>query len=87
MVFVIFLFQGDGNIRYFEITTEKPYVQYLTEFRSPAPQKGLGKCRFDYQHLTSSIRADRETHPIMIRKEDVLMVLYLSSVSQVYFCF
>uniref|UniRef100_A0A3P9LKM5 Coronin n=1 Tax=Oryzias latipes TaxID=8090 RepID=A0A3P9LKM5_ORYLA len=34
--------QGDGNIRYFEITTEKPYVQYLTEFRSPAPQKGLG---------------------------------------------
>ncbi|XP_020567903.1 coronin-2B isoform X1 [Oryzias latipes] len=34
--------KGDGNIRYFEITTEKPYVQYLTEFRSPAPQKGLG---------------------------------------------
>ncbi|KAF0042921.1 hypothetical protein F2P81_004258 [Scophthalmus maximus] len=34
--------QGDGNIRYFEITTEKPYIQYLMEFRSPAPQKGLG---------------------------------------------
>uniref|UniRef100_A0A8C3AT20 Coronin n=1 Tax=Cyclopterus lumpus TaxID=8103 RepID=A0A8C3AT20_CYCLU len=34
--------KGDGNIRYFEITTEKPYFQYLTEFRSPAPQKGLG---------------------------------------------
>jgi hypothetical protein len=35
--------QGDGNIRYYEITTEKPYLQYLMEFRSPAPQKGLGK--------------------------------------------
>lgn len=35
--------QGDGNIRYFEITTEKPYIQYLMEFRSPTPQKGLGK--------------------------------------------
>lgn len=34
--------QGDGNIRYFEITTEKPFIQYLMEFRSPAPQKGLG---------------------------------------------
>ncbi|KAF3832909.1 hypothetical protein F7725_026574 [Dissostichus mawsoni] len=34
--------QGDGNIRYFEITTEKPYLQYLMEFRSPTPQKGLG---------------------------------------------
>uniref|UniRef100_A0A3Q2DF14 Coronin n=1 Tax=Cyprinodon variegatus TaxID=28743 RepID=A0A3Q2DF14_CYPVA len=34
--------KGDGNIRYFEITTEKPYIQYLMEFRSPAPQKGLG---------------------------------------------
>ncbi|XP_064869996.1 coronin-2B [Oncorhynchus nerka] len=35
--------KGDGNIRYYEITTEKPYLQYLMEFRSPAPQKGLGK--------------------------------------------
>lgn len=26
--------------------TEKPYLQYLMEFRSPAPQKGLGKLRF-----------------------------------------
>ncbi|XP_049326929.1 coronin-2B isoform X2 [Astyanax mexicanus] len=34
--------QGDGNIRYYEVTTEKPYLQYLMEFRSPAPQKGLG---------------------------------------------
>uniref|UniRef100_H3CVZ8 Coronin n=1 Tax=Tetraodon nigroviridis TaxID=99883 RepID=H3CVZ8_TETNG len=33
--------KGDGNIRYFEVTTEKPYLQYLMEFRSPTPQKGL----------------------------------------------
>ncbi|KAM9494384.1 coronin-2B isoform 2-T2 [Clarias gariepinus] len=33
--------KGDGNIRYYEVTTEKPYLQYLMEFRSPAPQKGL----------------------------------------------
>lgn len=44
--------QGDGNIRYYEITSEKPYLVYLMEFRSPAPQKGLGmshtdKCALD----------------------------------------
>ncbi|XP_019581191.1 coronin-2B isoform X4 [Rhinolophus sinicus] len=33
--------KGDGNIRYYEISTEKPYLSYLMEFRSPAPQKGL----------------------------------------------
>jgi len=43
--------QGDGNIRYFEITTEKPYIQYLMEFRSPAPQKGLGESRVDQQQM------------------------------------
>ncbi|NXV48106.1 COR2B protein, partial [Uria aalge] len=36
------LLQGDGNIRYYEIGSEKPYLSYLMEFRSPAPQKGLG---------------------------------------------
>nr|XP_014130105.1 coronin-2B-like [Zonotrichia albicollis] len=35
--------KGDGNIRYYEIGSEKPYLSYLMEFRSPAPQKGLGK--------------------------------------------
>ncbi|OWK51609.1 Coronin-2B [Lonchura striata] len=33
--------KGDGNIRYYEIGSEKPYLSYLMEFRSPAPQKGL----------------------------------------------
>ncbi|XP_036399200.1 coronin-2B-like isoform X1 [Megalops cyprinoides] len=34
--------KGDGNIRYYEVIPEKPYLQYLMEFRSPDPQKGLG---------------------------------------------
>ncbi|XP_067409558.1 coronin-2A [Emydura macquarii macquarii] len=34
--------KGDGNIRYYEISAEKPYLNYLMEFRSPLPQKGIG---------------------------------------------
>ncbi|KAL4618176.1 coronin-2A-like [Arapaima gigas] len=34
--------KGDGNIRYYEISPEKPYVQFLTEYRSAFPQKGMG---------------------------------------------
>ncbi|XP_042080991.1 coronin-2A isoform X1 [Haplochromis burtoni] len=34
--------KGDGNIRYYEISTEKPYIHFLTEYRSQLPQKGLG---------------------------------------------
>ncbi|XP_056315121.1 coronin-2A isoform X1 [Danio aesculapii] len=34
--------KGDGNIRYYEISPEKPYVHYLTEYRSHLPQKGMG---------------------------------------------
>ncbi|MBN3303806.1 coronin-2A isoform X2 [Amia ocellicauda] len=34
--------KGDGNIRYYEISSEKPYVQFLAEYRSHLPQKGLG---------------------------------------------
>ncbi|KAG7232239.1 hypothetical protein INR49_009383 [Caranx melampygus] len=33
---------GDGNIRYYELSTEKPYISFLTEYRSLLPQKGLG---------------------------------------------
>ncbi|ETE71757.1 Coronin-2A, partial [Ophiophagus hannah] len=36
------LSKGDGNIRYYEINVEKPYLHYLTEYRSPFPQKGIG---------------------------------------------
>ncbi|XP_010192007.1 PREDICTED: coronin-2A-like, partial [Mesitornis unicolor] len=33
--------KGDGNIRYYEISPEKPYLNYLMEYRSHLPQKGI----------------------------------------------
>uniref|UniRef100_A0A3Q1IMN5 DUF1899 domain-containing protein n=1 Tax=Anabas testudineus TaxID=64144 RepID=A0A3Q1IMN5_ANATE len=44
--------KGDGNIRCYELSAEKPYINFLMECRSPLPQKGLewlsgmnrGKC-------------------------------------------
>jgi len=32
--------KGDGNIRYYEIVDEAPYIHYLTEFKSASPQRG-----------------------------------------------
>ncbi|KAJ8388250.1 hypothetical protein AAFF_G00135110 [Aldrovandia affinis] len=34
--------KGDGNIRYYELSPEKPYMHFLTEHRSILPQKGMG---------------------------------------------
>ncbi|XP_018579261.1 coronin-2B isoform X2 [Anoplophora glabripennis] len=34
--------KGDGNIRYYEITDETPYIHFLNEFLSGNPQRGLG---------------------------------------------
>ncbi|NWY91459.1 COR2A protein, partial [Loxia curvirostra] len=34
--------KGDGNIRYYEINPEKPYLNYLMEYHSHLPQKGIG---------------------------------------------
>nr|XP_054604645.1 coronin-2B isoform X2 [Nothobranchius furzeri] len=34
--------KGDGTIRCYELSSEKPYISFLTEYRSPLPQKGLG---------------------------------------------
>ncbi|KAM9329636.1 coronin-2A [Gastrophryne carolinensis] len=34
--------KGEGSIRYYEISPQKPYMQYLTEYRSNLPQKGIG---------------------------------------------
>uniref|UniRef100_A0A8C9AUB2 Coronin n=1 Tax=Prolemur simus TaxID=1328070 RepID=A0A8C9AUB2_PROSS len=34
--------KGDGNIRYYEVSADKPYLSYLTEYRSYNPQKGMG---------------------------------------------
>lgn len=34
--------KGDGNIRYYEITDEKDYIYFLSEYKSNTPQVGLG---------------------------------------------
>ncbi|XP_028131173.2 coronin-2B isoform X2 [Diabrotica virgifera virgifera] len=34
--------KGDGNIRYYEVTDEAPYVHYLSQILSGNPQRGLG---------------------------------------------
>ncbi|XP_063906884.1 coronin-2B-like isoform X2 [Zophobas morio] len=34
--------KGDGNIRYYEITAEPPYIHFLSQFLSGNPQRGLG---------------------------------------------
>lgn len=33
--------KGDGNIRYFEVVDEAPYIHYLSEFKSSTPQRGM----------------------------------------------
>ena len=34
--------KGDGNVRYYELLDEAPYVFYLSEFISGTPQRGFG---------------------------------------------
>jgi len=34
--------KGDGNVRYYELLDEHPYVFYLSQFISGAPQRGFG---------------------------------------------
>ncbi|XP_008198815.1 coronin-2B isoform X2 [Tribolium castaneum] len=34
--------KGDGNIRYYEVTDEPPYIHFLSQFLSGSPQRGLG---------------------------------------------
>ncbi|XP_065063838.1 coronin-1C-A-like [Rhopilema esculentum] len=34
--------KGDGNIRYFELSAEAPFLHYLHEYRSSSPQRGVG---------------------------------------------
>jgi len=33
--------KGDGNIRYYEIVDEAPYMHYLSEYKSATPQRGM----------------------------------------------
>jgi len=34
--------KGDGNIRYYELVDESPYIHFLSEFKSASPQRGMG---------------------------------------------
>jgi coronin-1B/1C/6 len=34
--------KGDGNIRYYEVVDEAPYIHFLSEFKSASPQRGMG---------------------------------------------
>lgn len=34
--------KGDGNIRYYEMVDDKPFFYYINEFKSSAPQRGMG---------------------------------------------
>jgi len=33
--------KGDGNIRYYEVVDESPYVHYIAEYKSSTPQRGM----------------------------------------------
>ena len=33
--------QGDGNIRYYELTSEAPYAHYINDHKSSTPQRGV----------------------------------------------
>lgn len=33
--------KGDGNVRFFEVTAEDPYLHYISDYRSTVPQKGF----------------------------------------------
>ncbi|XP_050398683.1 uncharacterized protein LOC126816312 isoform X15 [Patella vulgata] len=34
--------KGNGNIRYYEVASEEPYVHFLNAYQSSSPQRGLG---------------------------------------------
>lgn len=34
--------KGDGNIRYYEVVDEEPYIYFLSEFMNSSPQRGMG---------------------------------------------
>lgn len=33
--------KGDGNVRYFEMTQEDPFIHYISDYRATVPQKGF----------------------------------------------
>jgi coronin-1B/1C/6 len=34
--------KGDGNIRYYEVVDEEPYIYFLSEYMNSSPQRGMG---------------------------------------------
>jgi hypothetical protein len=35
--------KGDGNIRFYEIVDEDPYIYFISEYKSATPQRGMGQ--------------------------------------------
>ena len=65
--------QGDGNIRYFEIVDDAPFIHYLNQYQSGSPQRGLGE--YNLFRILS--------HIVEICKEIVLLSqIYLKYISQ-----
>ena len=48
---LLFRFQGDGNIRYFEMVQDAPYCHFLNQYLSSSPQRGLGRCSCQLQYF------------------------------------
>lgn len=42
LILMVFFWQGDCTIRYFEVTDESPYVHFLSLYSSKEPQRGAG---------------------------------------------
>jgi WD40 repeat protein len=72
--------KGDGNIRYYEIVDEAPFIHYLDDFRSNSPHKGvcfLPKTSVDYMscEVAQCFRVLRDVvepvHFTVPRKSDV----------------
>lgn len=62
--------QGDGNIRYYEVSADKPYLNYLTEYRSYHPQKGIGECGAPRPLGVFRDRDEADLSPTLGREED-----------------
>lgn len=35
-------FQGDSNVRYYEINNDPPFVHFINVYSTPEPQRGIG---------------------------------------------
>jgi len=56
--------KGDGNIRYFEIDDEKPYIHYISDYKSSTPQLGMAMrpktaCDIASCEVVSMIKANK----------------------------